>query len=66
MQAKLALCESDVQCGKAYDSLTKSAVAALNCFLELKEVSIPLQESLISTLDYLRNRFLLCRWGRHC
>ena len=39
MQAKL---ESD----KTYDSLTKSAVAALNCFLELKEVRFLAQESL--------------------
>lgn len=40
MQGKLALCASDSQCEKAYDSLTKSAVAALDCFLELKNVSI--------------------------
>ena len=43
MQGKLALCKSDSQCEKAYDSLTKSAVAALDCVLELKEVNVPAQ-----------------------
>lgn len=45
MQGKIALCESDSQYEKAYESLTKSAVAALDCFLELKDVSSLSKES---------------------
>ncbi|KAG0592499.1 hypothetical protein KC19_1G257200 [Ceratodon purpureus] len=36
MEGKLELCTSDSQCEKAYHPLTKSAVAALDCLLELK------------------------------
>lgn len=52
LQGKQELCKSNSDCKKAYDSLTKSAVAALNCFLELKDVITLLRSSIYGTVNY--------------
>ncbi|KAG0574249.1 hypothetical protein KC19_VG247200 [Ceratodon purpureus] len=47
MEGKLELCTSDSQCEKAYHPLTKSAVAAVDCLLELKN-ALPEQNTAIT------------------
>lgn len=49
LQGKQELCKSNSDCKKAYDSLTKSAVAALNCFLELKDALIENNSAIAET-----------------